>query len=83
MIGNAIDSILSWLTDLVVAVLLLLPESPLRVDPADLGSFYLYLQYINYFVPIGAMLGILTAYLVAVLVWYGYRWFLRIARYIE
>ncbi|WP_323480922.1 hypothetical protein [Acinetobacter baumannii] len=82
--GKFIDSILGWLKDMVIGVLLLLPESPfkdLRLE--SMPEFGKVMGWINYFVPIGTMLGIFTTYLAGILIWYGVRWFLRLAQYID
>lgn len=82
--GKIVDTLLDWLKDMVIGVLMLLPESPfasLRLD--TMPEFAKVMGWINYFVPIGAMLGIFTTYLAGVLIWYGVRWFLRLAQYID
>ncbi|SFT00874.1 hypothetical protein [Paenibacillus sp. 453mf] len=82
--GSLIDTVLEWLTDMVKAVLLLLPESPfanLSIDTVP--AFVNVMSYINYFIPIGAILTIFTTYLASVLIWYGVRWVLRLAKYID
>jgi hypothetical protein len=82
--GGIIDGVLDWLKDMVMAVLLLLPESPfkdLRLD--TMPGFAQVMGWINYFVPIGTMLTIFTTYLAGILIWYGVRWVLRLAQYID
>lgn len=82
--GKIIDALLEWLSDMVTAVLLLLPESPFaNLSLATVPGFANVMGWINYFVPIGPMLGIFTAYLAAVLIWFGIRWVLRLAKYID
>ncbi|MCP1187567.1 hypothetical protein [Paenibacillus sp. 1781tsa1] len=84
MIGNIIDSILDWLTTMAKAVLLLLPESPFAsLKLATMPGFADVMGWINYFVPIGPMLTLLTSYLGCVAIWYGVRWVLRLAQYID
>lgn len=82
--GKIIDALLDWLSDMVAAVVLLLPESPFaKLSLATVPGFANVMGWINYFVPIGPMLGIFTTYLAAVLIWFGIRWILRIAKYID
>lgn len=84
MVGSVIDTILEWLSDMCIAVLMLLPESPFAgISLAKIPGFANVLGWINYFVPIGAMLSIFTTYLLAVMIWYGVRWVLRLAQYID
>lgn len=85
MMGKWIDSILGWLADMVIPLLLLLPESPIQKFnlEGDLEQFGTVLSWINYFLPLDAAAGIMTGYVAAVLIWYGVRWFLRIAKYIQ
>lgn len=85
MFGNIMDSLINWLNGIASAAILLLPESPFsELSIATFpGAFGDVMGWINYFVPIGAMLGIMTTYLVAVLAWYTVRWILRVAQYID
>lgn len=84
MIGKIIDTFLDWASEAVVAILLLLPESPVQSwQPQGFDQFAQIMGWINYFVPLGAIAGILSVWLSAVLVWYGARWFLRITKYID
>lgn len=79
------DSILDFLYGLAAAALSILPDSPfasLSLDK-DLGQYGQIMGWINYFIPVGTMLNIFVLYLAAVLIWYGVRWVLRIAQYIE
>lgn len=82
--GNFLDDIINWAVDLVIPLLMLLPQSPIQAwQPTGFNQFAQIMGWVNYFVPLGAIAAIMSTYLVAVLVWYGVRWFLRIVRYIE
>lgn len=80
-----IDIIMEFLADMVEGALGWLPESPFHdiVSSGQLSGFSTIMGYINYFVPIGTILTILTIYLSAVLLWYGVRWIMRLAQYID
>lgn len=82
---DLIDSFLDAIYDLAESALSILPDSPIQSSGVILndGPFSNVLAYINYFVPVGAMLGILTGYLTAVAVWYIVRWLMRLSRYIQ
>lgn len=80
-----IDTILQFLYDLAAIALALLPDSPFAALglQSAFDTYREWMSWINYFVPVGTMLGILTAYLGCVLIWYGVRWILRLAQYID
>ncbi|MFD5023411.1 hypothetical protein ACFWMP_31440 [Paenibacillus sp. NPDC058367] len=85
MFGGILDAIITWLEVAARAAILLLPQSPfadlsLAKFPETFGNV---MGWINYFVPIGAMLGIMTTYLAAVMIWYTVRWILRLTQYID
>lgn len=77
---DILQSILDALGAAITAVLSVLPDSPFRDLSVSLGDW---MGYINYFVPIGRMIQITAAYIAAVAIWYGVRWILRFARYIN
>lgn len=82
--GKILDFLLKWLDETVAAVILLLPESPFsNLTLQSTGIFGDVMGYINYFVPISLMIGMMTTYLAAIIIWYGIRWLLRIAQYID
>lgn len=81
--GKFIDDLLQWANNLVIAVLMLLPESPIQAWAPSVGAYSQILGWINYFVPLGAYASIMVVYLGAVGTWYIYRWFLRLTRYID
>lgn len=62
------------------AVLSLLPSDPL--SQVDWSAVAPYLGTVNYFIPVGAIVTLLGSYLVAVALWYLYRWVLRFIRFI-
>lgn len=66
-------------------ILMVLPNSPIQSAEIDLNDspFANVMSYINYFVPVGPMLAILTVYLTAVGIWYISRWILRVGKYIQ
>lgn len=84
MTDFVLDPILDFIYDAIEWALGLLPDSPIQsiVVSLDTEGFENVMSYINYFVPVGTMLGILTTYLVAVAAWYVIRWALRLAQYI-
>lgn len=87
---NLFSEIFDYILDIIYTafewVMNLLPDSPIQNSDflTDMnGTFTNVMGYINYFVPVGTMLGIFTAYLTAVAVWYVVRWFMRLSRYID
>lgn len=83
--GKLIDWIMDFLYDLAYWALAILPNSPFQTESfiATLNKFSEVMSNINYFVPFGQMLVITSAFLGAVLIWYGVRWILRLANYIS
>lgn len=70
------NGLTDMLEDIISAVMLLLPDSPFaNVDiPYEVKQI---LGYVNYFVPIGAMLAIGTGWLVSIGVYYLWQTILR------
>lgn len=70
------------LNDILSVVLLLLPDSPFAdVEiPSEVKEL---LGYVNYFVPVGAMLAIGTGWLTAIGIYYLYQTILRWAKTIK
>lgn len=68
--------------DILAAVLILLPDSPFAdIDiPYEIKQI---LGYVNYFVPVGAMLAIATGWLTAIGIYYLYQTILRWAKTIK
>lgn len=83
MLKRIFEYVMDFLYDIAAVALALLPTSPFADIGTSFAGFETIMSYINYFVPIGPMLAIFTTYLTAVLVWYGIRWILRIAKYID
>lgn len=77
---DIINGLIAAIGSLVSGMLNLLPQSPFLWD---LGGLKSYMGIINYFIPFGALGGIMTTYVAAVLLWYAVRWALRFARYIN
>lgn len=77
------DKIMEFLYNIAVIAIGWLPESPFVNVGVNLQGFQKIMGIINYFVPVGTMLGILTLYLGCVLAWYAARWVLRLTRYID
>lgn len=83
--GKIVDWLLDFIYDLAVIAIGWLPDSPFQTGKIaeGLNSFADIMSGINYFVPIGSMIAITVLYLTAVLIWYGVRWILRLAQYID
>lgn len=78
-IWNGITEILNEIINFVV---LLLPDSPfanIEISPEVIKI----LGYVNYFVPVGAMLGIGTSWLAAIGIYYLYQTILRWAKTVK
>ncbi len=77
-----LSAILDWLKSAVIAFLELLPESPIQnfATNNDVQEIF---GYVNWVVPIGQILIIMSAILSATIVWYAVRWVLRFARYVD
>lgn len=76
------NGIVDVVDDIVNVIVLLLPDSPFaNVDiPAEVVEIF---GYVNYFVPVAAMLAIGTSWLAAIGVYYLYQTILRWARTIK
>lgn len=80
------NKIWNWIVDLVnniiSAVMFVLPDSPFVnfTVPEEVQKI---LGYVNYFVPIGAMLGIAAAWLTAIGAYYLWQTILRWAKAIK
>ena len=79
MIGF-VNLIIKALAALVISILNILPETPFSWDLGSLGTYW---AYANYFIPFGTLAGIMATFLISVMVWYGIRWILRVAKYID
>lgn len=83
--AKLIDWLMDFIYDLAYVALSILPNSPFQTETfvATLSKFSKIMSNINYFIPFGQMLIITTAFLGAVLIWYGVRWILRLSNYIS
>ena len=79
------DWIMDFLYMLASAVLGILPNSPFASEGfiSALAGFSKIMSHINYFIPFNDMFIFMGIYLVAVIIWYGARWILRLANYIS
>lgn len=79
------NSILSWVGDkinwVLSAIAAFLPDSPFQA--IDNSIIRPYLGYINYFIPIDFIIGVLSLWLSAILIYYGYQILMRFAQVIE
>lgn len=78
------DSILDFFYDGIEWAMSILPDSPFQTMEMgeSVQAFSNVMSYVNYFVPVSTMLGMLTTFLIAVGLWYVVRWLLRLAQYI-
>lgn len=76
------NSITDVVDDIVNVIVLLLPDSPFKdVEiPSEIQDLF---GYVNYFVPVGAMLAIGTGWLAAIGIYYLYQTILRWAKTIK
>ena len=76
--GTVIDTIVKIVLTLAVAGILigLLPASPFPAIIEQIGQLPM-IGYINWFIPVGTFVGILTAWASAIAVFYGIAWILR------
>lgn len=76
------NSITDVINDIVNAIILLLPDSPFKdiEIPAEVKEIF---GYVNYFVPVGAMLTIGSSWLLAIGTYYLYQTILRWAKTIK
>lgn len=75
-------NLINFFHNILLAAVLLLPDSPFQSIQLEYSGFVDVMSYINYFVPVGYILAILSAYVSAVLTYYGVRWALKLARYV-
>jgi len=79
---NLWNNLCDILNDILAAVLILLPDSPFA-DVEIAPEIRELLGYVNYFVPVGAMLGIGAGWLAAIGIYYLYQTILRWAKTIK
>lgn len=82
MLKNFWNGIADIVNDILSAIMFLLPDSPFAnvTIPDEVKQL---LGYVNYFVPIGAMLTIGTGWLTAIGIYYLYQTILRWAKTIK
>lgn len=85
MMNRFFDWIMDFIFNLAQAALMLLPDSPFASEEFTntMAKFTEIMENINYFIPFNDMFLFMGIYLVAVLIWYGLRWVLRWAKYID
>jgi hypothetical protein len=83
--GKVVDWLFDFIYALAAAVLNFLPTSPFQAAGFKdaLSTFSGLMSNINYFIPFGSMFTMMSLYVAAALIWYGIRWILRLAQYIE
>lgn len=69
----------AFLLKIVSVILTMLPDSPLASYIDELSNVD-FLPYLNWFVPIGTLVGIGTSWLAAIAVFYAYQLILRWAK---
>ena len=79
--SSILNSGIDWLKSMIAAAIDLLPDSPFQIDIPDYVTDII--GYVNYFIPIGSMMKILTAWTSAILVWYAASLLLRWIKAIE
>lgn len=79
------DWVMDFIFELARMALMLLPDSPFASDgfTTTMAKFNEIMANVNYFIPFNDMFLFMGIYLVAVLIWYGLRWVLRMAKYID
>lgn len=84
MLGDIVNFILQFISDLIEPLFNLLPDSPIQqIRFPETSIFANVMGWINYFIPLQGMLTIMGTYLGAALIWYAVRWMMRIAQYID
>lgn len=76
--GTIVDTIIKILLTLFLGGILIaiLPASPFPAIIQSIGELPM-LGYINWFIPIGKLVGILTAWASAILIFFGISWIFR------
>lgn len=76
-INNILDTLKEW----ILSVIDLLPKSPFQFESA--AEFRQLMGYINYFIPIGAMVNVMVTWLSCIALWYVSMTVLRWIKAIE
>ena len=58
--GSIVNGAISWVKGIIAGIIDLLPDSPFQIDIPDYVVDII--GYVNYFIPIGSMVKILTAW---------------------
>lgn len=66
--ADLLNAAKSWLLNILSLLLSFLPDSPFAFEGA--AEFSEVMGYVNYFIPVSSFLGILTAWLAAIAVYY-------------
>ena len=66
--GSIVNGAISWVKGIIAGIIDLLPDSPFQIDIHDYVTDII--GYVNYFIPIGSMVKILTAWGACILLWY-------------
>jgi len=70
--------------DLIEWVLSILPNSPfLILDTIDTTEFYQYIKWMNWFIPMSAIVQVITLWCSAILIYYVYQIVLRWVKAIQ
>lgn len=79
--GDIINGAIGWVKDIVVKAIDLLPDSPFNIPVPD--YVHNIIGYVNYFVPVGQMVTILTAWTACIIIYYVSSLLLRWIKAIE
>lgn len=79
---HLINTLISAFASVVSAVINLLPETPFNWSFVQTVFDNQYLKLINYFIPFDFIITFMEIYLMAVAIWYLWRWVLRFVKYI-
>lgn len=79
--ANIVQTLLDWLQAVLTFLLQLLPDSPFTFESAS--QFRQVMGYINYFIPVGKMIAVFSAWLIAVAIYYSVSAVLRMVKAVE
>lgn len=74
-----VNAMIQDIASILTAILSLLPSSPFTWDLSGASSF---MGWFDYFVPVSAIVTLISSYVAAVAVWYMYRWVLKLVKFI-
>lgn len=75
-----INDVIKSFSDVMLALLQLLPSSPFTWDLSSASGL---MGWFDYFIPVSEIVTLVGSYVAVVAVWYMYRWGLRVIRFIE